>query len=313
MHDLNKPQISIIIPVFNVVKYIERCLDSIAKQSFESFEVILVDDGSSDGSETVCDKYSSQDSRFKVFHKKNEGVSVARNLGLKQASGSWITFCDSDDYLPPNALELYSLHFNNGDLIKGGFEQVFLSKKESKSFRVPSKSVLSSKSEILSLAESSHYCGFVWNSCIRKDIAMQFAFDEKINWCEDQLYVFQCMLVAKKIVFLSEIVYYYRVNDLVSLGQGSSLSSHLIEPDVIKDVADEEFRIKRGFCDGNVDISNLIFLTKKSKYLFALRNAFLKCGFIKSFFYGVNKLNIAIHEVFFYIAKMQIKRFLGKI
>lgn len=104
-------KISIIIPVYNTERYFRRCLDSIASQSFKDWECILVDDGSTDGSQAICDEYAKKDCRFIVIHKDNEGVSAARNVGLKYAAGDWIYFCDSDDrlhdeYSLSNLLEL---------------------------------------------------------------------------------------------------------------------------------------------------------------------------------------------------------------
>ena len=91
--------ISIIIPVYNTEAYLQKCLDSIASQSYEDWECILVDDGSNDGSPSICDEYVKNDNRFKVIHKDNEGVSTSRNVGLENATGDWIYFCDSDDRL----------------------------------------------------------------------------------------------------------------------------------------------------------------------------------------------------------------------
>ena len=89
---MNNPKISIIIPVYNVEKYLIRCIESILMQTYREFEVLLEDDGSSDSSRTICDKYSEIDSRIRVFHKENGGVSSARNFGLNKAKGEWILF-----------------------------------------------------------------------------------------------------------------------------------------------------------------------------------------------------------------------------
>lgn len=93
------PKISIIVPVYKVEKYLHRCIDSILSQSFTDFELILVDDGSPDNCGKICDEYAQKDSRVRVFHKSNGGVSSARNLGLDNATGEWIAFIDSDDYV----------------------------------------------------------------------------------------------------------------------------------------------------------------------------------------------------------------------
>ena len=93
------PKISVIVPVYNTEKYLHRCIDSILDQTFTDFELLLIDDGSTDSSGTICDEYAAKDSRVRVFHKENGGVSSARNMGLDNAYGEWITFVDSDDYL----------------------------------------------------------------------------------------------------------------------------------------------------------------------------------------------------------------------
>ena len=98
------PKISIIIPVFNSEKYIEKCINSVLNQKYTYFELLLINDGSTDSSGAICNKYSYKDDRIKVFHKDNGGVSSARNYGLNRASGSWLTFIDSDDFIHINYL-----------------------------------------------------------------------------------------------------------------------------------------------------------------------------------------------------------------
>lgn len=98
------PEISIIVPVYNVERYLSDCLSSILNQDFNDWECILVDDGSKDGSGIICDEYCKKDRRFRVIHKENGGVSSARNVGIEQASGEWISFVDSDDSLVSDAL-----------------------------------------------------------------------------------------------------------------------------------------------------------------------------------------------------------------
>ena len=104
------PEISVIVPVYKAEQYLERCVKSILEQTYQNFELILVDDGSPDGSPILCDKWAEKDSRVHVIHKKNGGASSARNAGLKIAKGNWIAFADSDDWLNEIALKtLYDL------------------------------------------------------------------------------------------------------------------------------------------------------------------------------------------------------------
>lgn len=117
--------ISIIIPVYNVENYICRCLDSIVQQTYPDFEVLMIDDGSRDKSGDICDKYATEDARFRVFHKKNEGVSSARNLGLENARGEWITFIDADDWIDKETLEKCLENTVNVDYVRFGMKSVY--------------------------------------------------------------------------------------------------------------------------------------------------------------------------------------------
>ena len=102
------PLISVIVPVYNTEKYLHRCIDSILNQTFTDFELLLINDGSTDSSSAICDEYAEKDCRVRVFHKPNGGVSSARNLGLEKAQGEWITFCDSDDRVYPTWLQNFA-------------------------------------------------------------------------------------------------------------------------------------------------------------------------------------------------------------
>lgn len=118
--------ISVIVPVYNVEKYLDKCLQSLLDQTYKDLEVIMVDDGSKDNSGKICDKYAKQYENFKAIHKKNAGLGMARNTGMEYMTGEYVTFLDSDDYLDPDCIEkLYkSLLKNNVDMCKGGFQRV---------------------------------------------------------------------------------------------------------------------------------------------------------------------------------------------
>lgn len=115
---METPLISIIVPVYNVRDYLDTCLDSLQKQNYPKLEIILIDDGSTDGSGVVCDDYAKRDPRAKVIHQQNRGLSAARNVGLTHATGSYITFVDSDDYIAPDYVSyLFSLITKHGVLL----------------------------------------------------------------------------------------------------------------------------------------------------------------------------------------------------
>jgi len=123
----NKPFFSIVLPIYNVEKYIDRCINSIINQSFQDFEIILVDDGSTDNCPKICDDWSSKDKRIKIVHKKNEGLGYARNTGLENCCGEYVWFIDSDDYIKPGALSIIYdniCKYGHNDAIFFGFSRV---------------------------------------------------------------------------------------------------------------------------------------------------------------------------------------------
>lgn len=123
---MNNPIISIIVPVYNVEKYIDKCINSILHQTYTNIELLLIDDGSPDKSGIICDAYAQQDCRVQVFHEQNAGVSAARNIGINNAKGEFITFVDSDDWLELDCIErsLNIVNKNNLDLLQFSSKRV---------------------------------------------------------------------------------------------------------------------------------------------------------------------------------------------
>ena len=123
--------LSIIVPVYNVEQYLPRCIDSILNQTFATFELILVDDGSTDRCSIICDEYTKKDNRIKVIHKKNGGLSDARNVGIEKAKGKYISFIDSDDFIIDKTYEILVLEAekNNLDVITGNAINYYSAKK----------------------------------------------------------------------------------------------------------------------------------------------------------------------------------------
>lgn len=114
---MKSPAITVIVPVYNQEHLLKRCVNSILNQDYTDFELILINDGSTDSSSQICDKYASKDSRIRVIHQPNSGVSLARQKGLDCASGEWILFIDSDDYVEPCAFTKISSYLNKSDII----------------------------------------------------------------------------------------------------------------------------------------------------------------------------------------------------
>lgn len=195
---MTNPLFSIIVPIYNAEHCLKRCIDSILSQNFSGFELLLVDDGSTDNSGVICDSYAMVDSRITVFHKKNGGVSSARNTGLDNARGEWITFADSDDEYTSDAFEkiVETISFSTGSQLI--IENAILVPTDGAGYCVYDCSINN-----LSDVYSAHWKGAVWNCFFKSDILAihGIRFDETLNFSEDHLFF------ATYISFIESIAY----------------------------------------------------------------------------------------------------------
>ena len=204
--------ISIIVPVYNAEKTLNRCVDSILNQTIQDWELLLIDDGSTDRSGELCDKYAAKDQRIKVVHKKNGGVSSARNLGLDHAKGEWITFCDSDDFVYPNWLKNYVDNISEGiDLVCQAFEcdkTLVYKFKDKRHFGLTYKG---SVQNAILLLDKDYIVGYLWVKLFKRSIleSNKLRFDTRFNFWEDQEFCFRYFSYIKNIVCTEEIGYFY--------------------------------------------------------------------------------------------------------
>ena len=216
--------ISIIIPVYNAEKYIEQCLNSIKNQTYNYFEVILVNDGSKDNSENICKKFSNSDARFRYFVKEHGGVSSARNLGLDNAQGYYITFIDSDDWVDENHLELLvnNIKENNSDMAVSSiknfnnidtfyFRANTNQEKYLLNFNKMRKEEFLVNLPKLILAQNSYK--IVVSKLFKKDFIHDIRFEETIIYVNDTQFLFDLYLKMNSISYINEATYIYRLHD----------------------------------------------------------------------------------------------------
>ncbi|MBR4803971.1 MAG: glycosyltransferase family 2 protein [Bacteroidales bacterium] len=219
-------KISVIVPVYNTEAYLPRCIDSILGQSLTDFELLLVDDGSPDRCGAICDDYAAKDSRVKVFHKENGGVSSARNLALDNAKGEWITFVDSDDELMSDGLKVLAENISDEvDMVMGGFLECEENGKLISQPLTKRTLLLSKEQSILSLYNGygpfyfySGYASFrLYRSQIIKDNNISFYTDIAIK--EDTLFVLQYICRSngtQRITTVPVYKYYHRAGSAMS-------------------------------------------------------------------------------------------------
>ena len=209
------PLLSIIIPVYQAKNYLGKCIDSIQAQLFSDFELILVDDGSSDGSERICDEYAEKNNRIKVIHQTNQGVSSARNTGLAYASGEYITFVDADDWVEPDLFQecIIALEKSKADALYHGFIKDIW--KDNKMNSMP-KGVPVYKGNISKemmkkyiLEQEGDINVNVFSYIFTRELIKNLSFDTGMPYAEDTVFVMQALSKAQSYYFLENCGYHY--------------------------------------------------------------------------------------------------------
>ena len=207
-----KPLVSIVVPVYNVKEYVFKCLDSLVRQSYEQIEIIVVDDGSTDGSGEICDEFARRDKRAKVFHKKNGGLSSARNYGIKKVTGDYICLVDSDDWVKKDfvAKMVRAAERDDADVVVCGYNEV-----------VPERKVLSGEEATVKLLVGQENMEIIaWNKMYRRDLFDDVSYPEGENY-EDNLTTYKLLSRAGRVVYEAESLYVYREREgsIVKEGQ----------------------------------------------------------------------------------------------
>lgn len=219
--------ITIIVPIYNAEKSLHRCIDSILSQTFQDWELLLIDDGSTDISAEICDEYAAKDQRIKVFHKKNSGVSSARNIGLDNVKGEWITFVDADDFVKePYLIHLLEHSQKQVDLVISYAE--IHNGNDIKKESYPSKLVDDTNFESIFIENDMHWHTSPWSKLYKRCIIEEhhLRFCEGMHIGEDAVFLYSYMLYSNKIYISPDTDYCYfayipgsltkRVNSLAS-------------------------------------------------------------------------------------------------
>lgn len=204
-----EPKISVIVPVYNVSAYLPECLDSILHQDYANLEIILIDDGSTDNSGIICDTYATRDSRIVVIHQKNAGAAAAKNVGLRIATGEYLSFVDSDDTLEPGAFRHMTalLENHSADAVQCSFRDVFTD--EAIDHIALNDLCTFTTQEYLNRYTADWTCCLLWDKLYKRSLFEGIFFEEG-HIVDDEFFTYQGMMNAKKIVHDPTIVYNYR-------------------------------------------------------------------------------------------------------
>ena len=219
------PDVSIIVPIYNVEKYLRRCIDSILSQTFISFELLLIDDGSTDASGAICDEYALMDRRIHVTHQINRGVSAARNVGLDKSVGKYVCFVDSDDWVTSDYLATLMEQVQGFDVLFFGF---FLRYNDESSMSLSLRrqcavNEIEKEQLMLSLCKNDigyNVLGYAFDKIFRRNLIEKYnlRFDENICLGEDEIFALAYCLKAQYLKVIPDVLYYYspRVGGLAS-------------------------------------------------------------------------------------------------
>ena len=240
---------SIIVPIYNAEKILRKCLDSICEQTFESYEVILIDDGSTDQSLSICKRYEIQNKRFHVHHQNNAGPSAARNAGLDIAEGKWICFVDSDDCIEASYLqEIWDAAQNyDADVIFIGHNKV--NENGTKEVFLPGEVLETNIKTALALSEHDMF-GYTWIKAFRRDSIKEIRFDASLNLFEDEVFTCQVLPYCRRIGVVNKPIYNYNTGD------GSSLIGRTHQDYCLK--CDKVYQAWKVMLDGCQEKANIL-------------------------------------------------------
>ena len=263
-------KLSVIVPVYNVEQYLERCLDSLVTQTYSNLEIILIDDGSSDNSGAICDQYAEQFENIKVFHVANSGVSAARNLGIAKSTGDYITFCDSDDWLEVHAYGkmMEPIVEGNVDIAAFGWfvddghtKQINATENANCGYGGEYEFFEAFLSKAGSFGGKIAYGNYIWNKIYKRTVLNDqdgnlIKFDSSIKVAEDGLWLVSIAKNCEVSYFDSEPLYHYFINESSVMRDKqrfvetrlASQQSHLMMLEVLKEYNSEYYEIHRETC-----------------------------------------------------------------
>lgn len=219
------PLVSVIVPVYNAESYIERTLDSVLSQTMVDFELLLINDGSADGSSEICDEYGKKSTKIRVFHRSNQGVSAARNFGLLSARGRWVVFIDSDDWVSANYLDglLQGAEMASGTrtvLVLEGLTNVFPNRTEIVRFR-KERFVSEESVRAAYFSRQLYHFGYVCSKLFNLELIREreILFNPTVSHAEDLLFLQRYLLYTTELIFLPAADYFYRRETVGSLSK----------------------------------------------------------------------------------------------
>lgn len=300
--------VSVIVPVYNVEMYLEECIKSIINQTYKDIEIILINDGSSDDSYKICEKYAKKDKRIILISGDNNGVSQARNKGIDISKGKFISFVDSDDYIEPNMIEslVKNIEEHECDIAICGYKMIFNDGSSKLSDNEQNIYIQFTSEEVLKIIfKTNQINGFLWNKMFKREVIGNIRLDKNLDICEDLYFVSQLLKQKLSIYYSSNFLYNYRnVNNSATMSiekiftKSGELKYDLVYKQIIQEFKENNelvrliklrsiktlmeayyLTLKKGYKNREVDKRTLSII-KKNKKMYLNSNIKIKFKFI---------------------------------
>jgi len=282
-----KPRLSIIVPVYNVEQYLRKCVDSILNQTFKEFELILVDDGSTDGSSRICDDYKEKNDRICVLHKENGGLSDARNYGIDHSNGEYIAFVDSDDWIDNDMYEsmMKPIIDYDADIVVCGHRVVTVDGQIEETVVFDKPILLTGVEATIEILKDERMPSFAWNKLYKKSLFKDIRFPKGMIY-EDLAVVYRYFDMAKRVYVLNKVYYNY-------LRRPGSLCLSQTNEKAVKRIHDnaQAFYERYVFAKNNMRYESVLPICAQ-KCMTQLRNFIHYCAKYR-FLYGAHDLQHA--------------------
>lgn len=308
MEKSDKPQISIIVPIFNVDEYLYRCLYSISSQTYENFEVVMVDDGSTDESFSIAQGFEAADGRFKLYKNTVKGVSFARNFGLEKAQGEYLAFVDSDDFVDPHYLHrlYYRAKSTKADVVCCNYA-VYTQESgdiHTIKLRKPRKGEYSSEKAVKKTVSDWSMRSYLWNKLWKRELFMENNIRFPHMYFEDLAMVSTLLYFANKVVVIDQCLYYYtrRKDSIVYSTNINKINDYVLSLGVLRNFFEQQGDYKRYRLSHLhlattmffVNFYNIFMIHRKSMNLHGVFGNFTAS--CKSIFYFISKKYVIVYD-----------------
>ena len=296
-------KVTVIVPVYNVESYVKECILSLLEQTYSNLEIIIINDGSTDNSKEICEEIQGKDKRIIYISKKNSGVSDTRNVGIKQSTGDYITFIDSDDFIDNEYIDrmVTQLEECNVDMVVCNYIELYKNSKLSINNNEINDIIITNREAITKVFSSRTFGGYLWNKIFKSEIIKKnkLFFNKDIHMCEDMLFICKYLSNCNNVKIISDKIYFYRMRQS-SMVWNKSISKYITLYNSYNEIYKLLYKM-------NIDMSDFYYMVLNSIFSNDLYNEkiFLDFDILRAYKYVCKSKKIDINQKI----KLKLKKY----